>query len=56
MSQQKTDDYIEIEVNKNELDLTSAETKDTYKLKETLGGSLFCVAVSQWQKSKLVIF
>ena len=31
LSQQKPDDYIEIEVNLDEIDATSAETKATYK-------------------------
>ena len=31
LSQQKPDDHIEIEINLDEIDATSAETKDTYK-------------------------
>lgn len=31
MSQQKADDYIEVELDLDELDITSAETKATYK-------------------------
>ena len=31
MSQQKPDDVIEVEIELNELDLTSAESKATYK-------------------------
>ncbi len=31
LSQQKPDDYIEIEINLDEIDATSVETKATYK-------------------------
>ena len=31
LSQQKPDDHIEIEINLDEIDATSAETKATYK-------------------------
>ena len=31
LSQQKPDDYIEVEIELDELDLTSAESKATYK-------------------------
>ena len=31
LSQQKTDDYVEVELELDELDVTSAESKVTYK-------------------------
>ncbi|MBP3195795.1 MAG: 23S rRNA (uracil(1939)-C(5))-methyltransferase RlmD, partial [Butyrivibrio sp.] len=31
MSQKKTDDYLEVEIDLDELDATSAETKATYE-------------------------
>ena len=39
LSQQKTDDHIEIEINLDEIDATSAETKATNNVRLSFGES-----------------